>query len=382
MKVSVVVPVYNVAPHLARCLESLLAQTLREIEVICVDDGSTDGSADILADCASRDGRLRVIRQENAGAGAARNRGLAEATGEYLFFCDPDDDCRRGMLAGLYARAKETDADIVIAGKEVVDGETGRSNGCFGFNRAVYRHAQPFAGAEIADFIFMLAKSVVWDKLFRRAFVERHGLLFQEIRRSNDVRFVDLALAHAERIALLPRAYYRYVVRRQGSLQTTRESTALLFFEAYGSLRAELERAGLFETFARGYFYVLFRTALFNLMVYREPANVKTCYAKLREAMASLDPVYREARSPFLSKKLRRLYELMRQTEDAETFMRGFLAVRAPRHGIAAAADGLKHAFRLAVRHLMPLPLKEACKRILVRFCSPASDLEVGGDAI
>ena len=91
IKVSVIIPVYNQAPYLAECLDSVLAQTLREIEVICVDDGSTDGSERMLDDYAKRDLRVKVIHQSNAGVAAARNNGLAAATGEFIAFMDPDD---------------------------------------------------------------------------------------------------------------------------------------------------------------------------------------------------------------------------------------------------------------------------------------------------
>lgn len=91
VRISVVVPVYNVAKYLRQCMDSLVGQTLREIEIICVDDGSTDGSSAILDEYAKRDGRIRVIRQVNAGAGPARNAALDVATGEYVVFMDPDD---------------------------------------------------------------------------------------------------------------------------------------------------------------------------------------------------------------------------------------------------------------------------------------------------
>ena len=92
MQLSVVIPVYNARKYLRRCLDSVLAQTLREIEVICVDDGSTDGSAAILAKYAAKDMRIRVLTQENQGQGAARNRGLTVAHGEYIYFMDADDE--------------------------------------------------------------------------------------------------------------------------------------------------------------------------------------------------------------------------------------------------------------------------------------------------
>ena len=84
--VSVVIPVYNIEQHLRQCLDSVAAQTLKDIEVICVDDGSTDGSANILKEYAEKDARFQIIRQKNAGPGAARNRGMEQATGKYLIF--------------------------------------------------------------------------------------------------------------------------------------------------------------------------------------------------------------------------------------------------------------------------------------------------------
>lgn len=91
VKVSVVVPVYNTAPYLPQCLDSLVGQSLDDIEIICVDDGSTDGSLAILQDYAQQDPRLMVVAQQNQRAGIARNNGLALARGRYVLFCDSDD---------------------------------------------------------------------------------------------------------------------------------------------------------------------------------------------------------------------------------------------------------------------------------------------------
>ena len=110
--VSVVVPVYNVGGYLRKCLDSLLKQTLREIEVVCVDDGSTDDSPKILAEYARKDSRIRVIRQENGGPGSARNTGIRAARGEYVGFVDPDDFVSRNYYEKLYSAAKEHDADV------------------------------------------------------------------------------------------------------------------------------------------------------------------------------------------------------------------------------------------------------------------------------
>lgn len=106
--VSVIIPVYNAAEFLKDGLNSLLKQTLREIEIICVDDGSTDGSLVILKEFEKADARIRVIHQENQGAGAARNNGMDVARGKYLAFLDADDFFEKNMLKAAYDRAEET----------------------------------------------------------------------------------------------------------------------------------------------------------------------------------------------------------------------------------------------------------------------------------
>ena len=110
--VSVVVPVFNAEKHLGQALDSLLAQTHGNLEVICVDDGSTDGTPQLLADYASRDGRVRIFNQENAGPGVARNRGIERARGDYLYFLDADDWCDPSLLEKAVALLERTGANI------------------------------------------------------------------------------------------------------------------------------------------------------------------------------------------------------------------------------------------------------------------------------
>lgn len=104
MRISVVIPVHNAEKYLCACLNSVVGQTLKEIEIVCVDDGSTDGSVAILAEYAKRDSRIRVLTQPNAGQGMARNRGLEQATGEYVYFMDADDELAE---PGAFARLAE-----------------------------------------------------------------------------------------------------------------------------------------------------------------------------------------------------------------------------------------------------------------------------------
>ena len=119
--ISVIVPVYNVEKYLRQCLDSVLAQTYRELEIILVDDGSTDGSGAICDEYATRDSRIKVVHQQNGGLSSARNAGLDLATGEYVAFVDSDDYIHETMLELLYQALVENNADTVICNFERVD---------------------------------------------------------------------------------------------------------------------------------------------------------------------------------------------------------------------------------------------------------------------
>ena len=365
IKVSVVTPVYNVEKYLPRCLETLLGQTLSELEIICVDDGSTDGSGRILDEYAARDPRIRVIHKPNGGAGEARNVGLDAAIGEYLFFCDPDDSCSKNMLAGMYAKAVATRADIVIAGKATVDADSGRIISKYGFHRDIWRLRQPFSARDAAPYIFTLAKSVPWDKLFRREFISRNGLRYQNTRRCNDVFFVDMALAQAERIALVPRAYYRYSLDRAGSLQSNKDKFPLVFLDAYAALEAALREKGLFDDFGHCFARVFLRTSVFNLRALKERENVIRCYQMVRERLLSLSGEHDLPHDMLLSRRMCVLAQVILTNERPDAFL---ASVAKGGVGFDDEGDGhdarisVKTLFRRLFRRYAPVPAREFIK--------------------
>lgn len=244
--VSVIVPVYNLERYLARCLDSILAQTLRDIEVIVVDDGSTDGSAALAEGYAARDARLRVIVQGNGGAGAARNAGMAVAGGDYLLFFDGDDLCDPGMLAAMHARALATRADVVVCGSSSLDARTGEV--------APYSHTVQVddmgrvdSGESLGAGVFRSFAGWAWDKLFRREFVERNQITFHEVRTTNDARFVFVALALAERVSYVPDRLVMHRVNNMESLENTRSRSWGGTVDAVASIVGEFERRGLMD---------------------------------------------------------------------------------------------------------------------------------------
>ena len=218
VRLSVLVPVYNVERFLPRCLESLEAQTLPEIEVLLIDDGSTDGSGEICDAYAAKDARFRVIHQENRGLSAVRNRSLEEAAGEYVMFVDADDWVEPDFCETPWRCAVEQDADVVF----------------FRYRRTKENgEILPLAGSvptglidrsTALDLIFGPSGSYVWDKLWKKSLFR--GICFPDVVVYSDVGTSYRLILQAERIVSLDRALY-YYRRRRGSNITLRADRAM-----------------------------------------------------------------------------------------------------------------------------------------------------------
>lgn len=220
LRVSVIIPVYNAAPWLGACLDSALGQALREIEVVCVDDGSTDGSVDILLEYAAKDSRVKVLRQpENLGQGAARNRGLEEAKGEYAYFMDADDEMSSAdALKRLVDEADHERLDALF-----FDAETKLDEGLMVLppvvNAGGYIRKHDYSGVSSGrDLFARFVKNREYTVspclvLLRRAFLEKCHILFPGERIFyEDNIFMTRVLLAAERASHRPwRLYLRKV---------------------------------------------------------------------------------------------------------------------------------------------------------------------------
>ena len=238
-KVSVVMPVFNSGTALVPCLESVLSQTYRDIEVVCVDDGSTDGSADVLADFAARDVRVRVVTRSHADAGTARNVGYAEATGDALLFLDSDDVFAPDMIATLVRGLDDGFTEIAVCGwEDFADGSPVPSPDAG--NDAWEVVDEPAVAADVYDRWMGWA----WDKLVRRSLIEREGLKFQSLRSSNDMAFAFAALVCARRVSQTRR---RLVAHRKSAhtISATRDRDPLCFAAALREHHAFLVQRGL-----------------------------------------------------------------------------------------------------------------------------------------
>lgn len=244
--VSIVVPVRNGERHLAGCLRSITAQTLNDIEVIVVDDGSTDATAEIIAGFVAKDPRVRGLPGPATGsAGDARNAGLAIATGDYLAFWDSDDQFGPTLLNDLWSRARADDADLVLTKFRIADGRTGQAMPVeWGVRLDYFPDHTPVSPDELGDHLLIAVNPAPWNKLFRAEFIREQGLRFQSLTRANDVYFVSMALVLARRIGYLDGYAIDYRVGAADSLQSTLDDSPLEFVKALGAVRAGIRGAG------------------------------------------------------------------------------------------------------------------------------------------
>lgn len=208
--VSVLVPIYNVERYLAECLDSLVAQTFTDFEVLCINDGSTDGSRDIIERYLQADARFRVVDKPNSGYGASMNRGLAEARGDYIAILESDDFMEPNALATLHGAMVEHDVDVAKANfwlywstpKEVDE---------------LYEGFEPRECGRVVDptdytKIFHVKPSI-WSAMYRKAFLDEHGIRFLETPGASfqDLSFTFKVWASTRRIVLLfePLVHYR-----------------------------------------------------------------------------------------------------------------------------------------------------------------------------
>lgn len=249
MKVSVIVPVHNPGKYLAKCLKSLAEQTMQDFEIICVDDGSTDGSDAVLAEFAARDRRLRVLTTAHNGAAKARNAGMEAAAGDYLYFCDADDWLRNDLLGKMVETADREESDIVVAGIHHYDERTKRIYRIWKVQKSV---DFPCAAAAFGPEAFSTFQWSVWNKLFRKSFIDGLGLRFQDIPRTNDIFFVNVAIAEARRISLSGSCYY-YRHNHGDNIGSLRDRYPYAVFEACAALRGYLVGRGLFDGLSAAY---------------------------------------------------------------------------------------------------------------------------------
>jgi glycosyltransferase involved in cell wall biosynthesis len=216
-EVSVIIPVYNVAPYLRPCLESVLGQTFSDLEVICVDDGSSDGSAAILAGYAEKDARLKVLAQEHGGQARARNKALSLAQGRYISFVDGDDLLERDAWDQSRPHVL-ADVEYVCCRAEVFD-----EDGLTAQERGKWYGNSPFQGlVEVDEAVIRKTNIHLWNKIYRRDVIERNGVAFPDGLIFEDFFFTRAYLLVSRRGWYLDESLYNYRKRPDSTMGQAR----------------------------------------------------------------------------------------------------------------------------------------------------------------
>ncbi len=216
-KISIIVPVYQTEPYLKTCLDSLVGQSLEDVEILVINDGSTDGSQAIIDEyCRLYPQKIRSYVQPNAGQAAARNRGIRDAAGEYLFFVDSDDYLETDACQKAYEYAVENDLDVV----------------CFGMYRESQRGCEPMdyalADSPRMDAYYVLNEASPCNKLIRSRLFFEHGLGFTERRIYEDLELIPQLVLHTRKIGYRKDCLYHYVIHPSSTMRQSGYNAKLL----------------------------------------------------------------------------------------------------------------------------------------------------------
>lgn len=217
-KVSIIIPVYNTEEYLKKCIDSLIYQSLEDIEIICVNDGSTDNSQEILENYSKKDARIKVLYQENKKQGAARNKGMEIATGEYIGYVDSDDWVDFDYFEELYNAAKKQDLDIALATNvRIGNGKTKK-------RLKIEKEQVAFSLQEKLDLCNQFKNECPTNKIYRREFLLKNNIIWPEGVYCEDKIYTLKAVFWANGIISVPDVNYYYFRRQNSTVKSNKQS--------------------------------------------------------------------------------------------------------------------------------------------------------------
>ena len=255
-KISLIIPVYNVEKYLNECMDSILNQTFKDIEIICVNDGSTDSSLEILESYAKKDSRIKIITQRNCGLGCARNTGLKYAIGDYVWFIDSDDFISENSLNFIYNNATSNNSDIVFFKFSRFNDDE------FNYNLSGLPLENIFKDKDYDNFTFVYrdipeivlnASFAPWFKVFKREFLDKNNFLFPVGIAYEDVLFNAQSLLIADEISFIPEFLYNYRISNPDSI-IHNNSNVWDIFKVCDSVEDFLRDSNFFDEFKSEFF--------------------------------------------------------------------------------------------------------------------------------
>ena len=260
VKVSVIVPVYNVEKYLRRCLESLVSQTLKEIQIIVVDDGSTDRSSHIIQEFQQKHSQIECYKKENGGLSDARNYGMQYATGTYVAFLDADDYVEPLMYQHMYEKAQKEESDMVECN----------------FYWTYPKKEKKDMGVKYFGAKEMLEKArvVAWNKLYRRDVLQKANVTFPKGLQYEDIEFFYEVIPYIERVSFIKQAMVHYV-QRKNSISNTQDKKVGDIFLIWNHILQYYRSKRLYDTYKEeleyNYARILLCSSLKRIVKIKDP---------------------------------------------------------------------------------------------------------------
>ena len=252
-KVSVIIPFFNSEAYVDEVLESVRGQSLRDVEIICVDDGSTDITLRALNENAGKDPRIKVLSQEHKGAGTARNKGLTEARGKYVMFLDSDDSYKNNFVEEMYNAAEKHGVDIALCWFCQVDSWGSKTIHKLGFDSGRLKPNHPVHPSEIHN-LFITVAPYPHNKIWRRDWVVSQGLFFSDTQAYNDTFFCYASVAAARKIVAIDKELYTYRYHHNdSSISSNRDKYTLDFLKVDKGLYNWLKEKGMLKMHTKSY---------------------------------------------------------------------------------------------------------------------------------
>lgn len=295
MEISIIMPLYNAEKYLGECLDSVLKQTFRDFELICVNDASTDATMQIICDYQEKDSRIKILSNDRrCGAAFSRNRGMNEAKGMYLAFLDGDDIFDETMLEKAYDKIEEKGADIVMYEFRHVQSEHIH-------NKLHIRHSgeyinkyckDTFSAADCEAYEFIIWASGPWNKLYRKEFIEENQLAFQDLPCANDIYFVNMALLLADKLIMLETGTVMVYVRNHSEVERiSNDRNPMCNYMALMQIKQELMKRKKLEKLCSCFYYRVYLSLQNALLVDKNKERVKEFYQFLqKEGIWSICP--------------------------------------------------------------------------------------------
>lgn len=320
-EVSIIVPVYNVERYLARCLDSCINQTFENIEIICVNDGSTDRSLEILEAYKKLDSRIKIINKDNGGLSSARNAGVEVAVGKYILFLDSDDFISSVAVEKLYNNAEKNKSDIVLF------------DYLYGYINPAMRQIltiiewrdkryenKTFNLGTVDKSVYLLIPVTTWTKFYRSEFLRQNNITFVEGVIFEDVVYNAQTLVNAERITYLNEPLYYYLVGRDGQIMSKNDESLFDIVTVYSKAENLLKKSAYFDRFKDSFYLLLMRDLIIKLKVIK-PELREILYNKYKDINFSIDyDVYEKGKYNKIEKTYAMLFKLLNESESYNNF--------------------------------------------------------------